>query len=196
MSFRITSQFPKNEPDPGNTPPDHHGTFEKSPTKPPPGLTARLSSLPQADRRQQKTTTMTSHPPAGTATRSKGSERPHHQSRISNPDWNPTVHLDRGNGHPTGNTDLLRGSNRVVLRSPAEHLTSDTGRPHSTTGGDVPFLSPRYKRTLHAAAPGLTTPRTGSSSCHVPGSRDSILQIIRDSTYPQSRKNEFEISTQ
>ena len=44
--FRITSQFPKNEPDSGNTPPDHHGTFEKSPTKPQPGLTARLSSPP------------------------------------------------------------------------------------------------------------------------------------------------------
>ena len=49
ISFRITSQLPKNEPDSGNTPPDHHGTFEKSPTKPPPGLTARLLS-PHTDR--------------------------------------------------------------------------------------------------------------------------------------------------
>ena len=82
---RITSQFPKNEPDSGNTPPDHHGTFEKSPTKPPPGLTARLSSPPTQTgphRRRQKTRWL-HHTPAGAVIRPEA-PNDHHTSMISN----------------------------------------------------------------------------------------------------------------
>ena len=57
---------PKTNPIRAKPPPGNHGTFEKSPTKPPPGLTARLmyrSSAPP--HRRQKTTMVVSHTPAG-----------------------------------------------------------------------------------------------------------------------------------
>ena len=81
--LRITSQFPKNEPDSEKTLPDHHGTFEKSPTKPPPGLTARLSSpthkrAPPAAKNHDG-----NGPPAGAVIRPEAPNN-HHTNRISN----------------------------------------------------------------------------------------------------------------
>ena len=84
--LRITSQFPKNEPDPGNTPPDHHGTFEKSPTKPPPGLTARLSS-PHTDR-------------APPVTRNNNGHSPHPAGTVIHP-AGTVIHPEAPNDHPT-----------------------------------------------------------------------------------------------
>ena len=151
---RITSQFPKNEPDPGNTPPDHHGTFEKSPTKPPPGLTARLSS-PHTQtglrRRRQRTTTVTAPTPAGAVIHLEA-PNDHHTSRISNDGRTPTTHHE--SPPRTGSTDLFQRAQPDSPRSSRpnpdkQHVTARLNRQGEMS-------DPRHRDTrqvLHAAAP-------------------------------------------
>ena len=128
--LRITSQFPKNEPDSGNTPPDHHGTFEKSPTKTPAGPDgpALVSPNVQAGphRRRQKIRWL-HHTPAGTVIRPEA-PNDHHTSMISNDGRTPNTTMtaaiqDRQHRSPPS------GPNRAVLGHPIKPPTDNTAHP-------------------------------------------------------------------
>ena len=153
ISFRITSQFPKNEPDPGNTPPDHHGTFEKSPTKTPAGPDGPALITPSTDRPTPATKNhdgdgphvgRDSHPPGG-------SEQPPHQQALQP---RPNLKHHHAGGHPRQAQISSRGPNRTVLGHPAQ--TRNRQHKPARLNRQVEMSDPTHRDTrqaLHVAAP-------------------------------------------
>ena len=156
--FRITSQFPKNEPDSGNTPLDHHGTFEKSPTKTPAGPDgpALVSPNTQAGpRRRRQKIRWLHHTPAGAVIHLEA-PNDHHTSMISNDGRTPNTtmtaaiqdrqHSPTRRSGPTGPSSVISSNLRQTTR-PIRQNRQETSDPTASGTQD---------RTLHTAAPNRT----------------------------------------
>ena len=170
--FALPHNSPKTNPIPETPLQIITGLLRKAPQKPPPGLTARLSSPPTyrlapagGGKKLDGYTTPRQGQPSTRRLLTTTTPRQDLQRR-----QNPKHHHDSGHPRQATQSNPPFGPNRAVLGHPAQTQTSNTAIRQNRQETFDPTTSGTQDRTLHTAAPNRTclviTPQNILTSSH------------------------------